>query len=41
MQKQLTSFVHFDSNVTDEEVVDEWLEEIRLALEFYLGYENI
>jgi hypothetical protein len=39
MQKQLTPFVHFDSNVFDEALVDEWLTEVKLALEFYLGEE--
>jgi len=41
MQKQLRAFVHFDSNVFDKDLTNEWLEEIRLALEFYLGYEDI
>lgn len=40
MQNQLMSFVHFDANVFDEGVVDEWLDEMKLALEFYLGEEN-
>jgi hypothetical protein len=41
MQKQLQPFVHFDSNVFDEAVVEEWLNEVKLMLEFYLGEENV
>ena len=39
-QNQLRAFVHFDSNVFDECLTNEWLEEIRMALEFYLGCED-
>jgi hypothetical protein len=41
MRKQLTPFVHFDSNVFDEAVIEEWMTEVKMALEFYLGEEKI
>ena len=41
LQDQLMSFVHFDANVFEERIVDEWLDEIKQALEFYLGEEDI
>lgn len=41
MQKQLMPFVHFDSNVFNEILTEEWLNEVKLALEFYLGEESV
>jgi hypothetical protein len=41
MQKQLVPFVQFDSNAFDEVLIEEWLTEVKMALEFYLGEEKI
>jgi hypothetical protein len=41
VQKQLIPFVHFDTNVFDEADIEEWMTEVKMALEFYLVDEKI
>ena len=34
---QMHVHVFFDGNVVEEEVAREWIEEVKMALEYYLG----
>ncbi|KAF8201727.1 hypothetical protein BJ912DRAFT_514561 [Pholiota molesta] len=39
-QQQLQLIIHWDNNVFDEAVVTEWLEEVKNAVDFYLGQDE-
>lgn len=39
-RQQLRLIIYWDNNVFDEAIVTEWLEEVKNAVDFYLGQDE-